>query len=266
MFYVYVDWTTESVPRPYYVGQGKKRRLKNLYRNLLHRRIMAKYGHERRVEFETPHREEALAKEIELISHYKTFFHEKGSWGANFTRGGDGTIGHKYVRTYVMTESHRLAISKAVRGPRNEEFRAKAREIASQRAQDQSWIEKMKSVSKKRWENESYRALQKESKSGKTRSEEQCENISRGIREAFSTDKMRCKLSEGAKSRFENPEERDKVRLKMQELWSDPEYRNAHSKPRSPEARENMKRLAQERKAKREAMKTNNQSEESNLE
>lgn len=93
-FKVYVDYTKEPDPRPFYVGKGSKGRVRDFKRNDLHESISKKYGIDRRVEFETDNEQEAFEKERELIARYRTFMnHESGQWGANFTQGGDGTSG-----------------------------------------------------------------------------------------------------------------------------------------------------------------------------
>lgn len=95
-FKVYVDYTTEEFPRPFYVGKGNSFRVSNLKRNRLHTNIMNKYGIKRLIVLETDDETEALNKEIELIAEYNTCIYDEGSWGANFTRGGEGTSGMKH--------------------------------------------------------------------------------------------------------------------------------------------------------------------------
>lgn len=92
-FKIYVDWTTEDFPRPFYVGKGTAARLRKIARNKLHTAIADKYGLERRIVFETDDEELAFTKERELITEHNTFVYG-GGWGANFTQGGEGTAGH----------------------------------------------------------------------------------------------------------------------------------------------------------------------------
>lgn len=95
-YYVYVDWTTEETPRPFYVGKGDKRRVKLQYRNQLHENIKGKYGYERRVIFESEDEIAAFEKERELIAEHKTYVYgENYVFGANFTEGGEGCSGRK---------------------------------------------------------------------------------------------------------------------------------------------------------------------------
>ncbi len=96
-FKTYVDYTLEEFPRPFYVGKGIASRVMTFKRNKLHKSIANKYGISRQIVFETNDEKEALAKEIELISLYKTHVNgETGRWGANFTKGGEGVSGYVY--------------------------------------------------------------------------------------------------------------------------------------------------------------------------
>lgn len=92
MFFVYVDWTQEIEPRPFYVGKGNKKRLKIISRNKRHINISGKYGFVRKIEFESESEQICKEKEINLILQYHTFVgdpHYSGI-GCNFTTGGDG--------------------------------------------------------------------------------------------------------------------------------------------------------------------------------
>jgi len=91
-FKVYVDYTTEEIPRPFYVGKGSQQRLQRKTRNNLHTRISLKYGYDRQVFLETDDEELAFEKERELIKEFDTFLCG-GGWGANFTMGGEGVSG-----------------------------------------------------------------------------------------------------------------------------------------------------------------------------
>lgn len=93
MYFVYVDWTTGVVPRPFYVGKGDARRLKRSYRNHLHDSISKKYGIDRRVVFESEHESEAFDRERSLIAEHRTYVYGEGYvFGANFTEGGEGQV------------------------------------------------------------------------------------------------------------------------------------------------------------------------------
>jgi hypothetical protein len=228
-FYVYVDWTAECQPRPFYVGMGTLKRIKNMSsRNTLHKNISEKHGHQRRIEFETEIRDEALLKEIELISYYKTYFYDELTWGCNFTIGGDGTTGH----TMVVSDEHKKILSEANSHPKSETAKENMRIAARIRAVDPEWIEKMSEILKERWKDPSYREKMKASLSGKFRNDEQKERIKIATAEAFSREEVRKKCSDSAKKRFENPEEREKIKEKVRQLWLDPVYRENMMKSR----------------------------------
>lgn len=67
-------------------------RVKDLRRNKKHRNIAIKHGLDRRIVFETFDHQVANQIEIHLIAELKT--HVDHGFGANFTHGGDGVIGH----------------------------------------------------------------------------------------------------------------------------------------------------------------------------
>lgn len=114
-FKVYVDYTTEETPRPFYIGKGTLARLRNIHRNKLHGTIAMKYGFNRRIMFETDDEQEAFTKERELIAEHNTFVYG-GGWGANLTLGGEGTSGHPNPRlhgeTHPMWGKHHTEESK----------------------------------------------------------------------------------------------------------------------------------------------------------
>lgn len=118
-FFVYVDWTTEDVPRPFYVGKGNERRIKFPRRNRLHENIANKHGLIRQVVFETDDEQLALALEQRLIAEYKTYVHGgEGYWGANFTLGGEGVSGLKFseaTRARLSQKARRENLSSSTR-------------------------------------------------------------------------------------------------------------------------------------------------------
>jgi len=94
MFYVYVDYTTELIPRPFYVGKGNRGRINKLARNDLHRNIRLKYGFHRSVVYETRCEAHAYIVEVALVKYHQTFMNGGvGWWGANLDRGGMGGRG-----------------------------------------------------------------------------------------------------------------------------------------------------------------------------
>lgn len=96
MFFVYEDWTSESVPRCFYVGKGDQGRIKGLQRNNHHGNIVKAYGIDRRIVLVTSIERLALDVEVELIAEHKTFVYGPDYvFGVNYTRGGEGTSGFK---------------------------------------------------------------------------------------------------------------------------------------------------------------------------
>ena len=165
-YYVYVDWTTEDCPRPYYVGYGLLTRVKSKRRSHHHRNLRLKYGFDRRIELETQDVTVAKQKEIELIAHYKTYVHADGyEFGANYTIGGDGTPGRK---SGPISDDHKLAISKANSHPKSDETKTLMRNAMKGRRSDPAWLEKMREVSRKRWQDPEYRAKRVGMKYNKT--------------------------------------------------------------------------------------------------
>lgn len=153
-YYVYVDWTMEETPRPFYVGKGQQRRIENIRpRNKLHENLAKKHGLDRRIEFSSSIEEESYTKERELIAQYKTYVYGgEGYWGANFTWGGDGVRGkHPSLKPH-----HKEAIGRANAHPKSEETKAKMKLAAQRRASDPVWIQKMQEVAKKRWQDPAY--------------------------------------------------------------------------------------------------------------
>lgn len=128
--YVYIDIRgnePEVHLLPYdvfYVGQGNEARVKRLQRGTYHDAIAAKYGMTRIRVFQHEDPEVIKAKEVELIKQFNTY-HYDNARGANFTRGGDGTRGHKWTarqravhqsRDHKHTDATKLKISHTKRG------------------------------------------------------------------------------------------------------------------------------------------------------
>lgn len=200
-FYVYVDWTNEEIPRPFYVGKGTGNRIKKQLRNGFHKHISKLYGCQRRIEFETEDETIAFTKEIELIAVYKTYNRENCELGANFTRGGNGNrFGHKH--TEQVKEAYRSA--------------------AKKRAADPTWCQKMSDVLKERWKDPVYREKFSQATSGRKRTNEQRKRMSENHNKSEDT---RALQHEAALKRFECEEEREKISKSIKNLWLDPEYR-----------------------------------------
>jgi hypothetical protein len=107
IYFVYVDWTTEAIPRAFYVGMGDKHRIGVRDRNRLWKRVAAKHGWRREVLLATKSKAFAYDQEIELIAELKTYhYNNEDDWGCNFTRGGDGSIGgYKHNAVYYANHT-----------------------------------------------------------------------------------------------------------------------------------------------------------------
>jgi hypothetical protein len=132
MWYVYIDWTTEQTPRPFYIGKGTQSRLQSESRNAFHDNVANKHGLKRETVFETNNEKDAYEYEIKMIAIHHTFIDDPAynGIGTNFTTGGDGgytpsivTRQKISVNTSIAmkklppkTQSHREALSRARKG------------------------------------------------------------------------------------------------------------------------------------------------------
>lgn len=90
-YFVYVDYTEEISPRPFYVGKGNKDRIKGFCRNGKHRKIAFTFGIQRQIVYQTCCPYDALDLEIRLVAEFGTRAAGKNI-GTNMTRGGDGIV------------------------------------------------------------------------------------------------------------------------------------------------------------------------------
>jgi hypothetical protein len=108
-YFVYIDWTEEEVPRPFYVGKGNAGRVSFKKRNTRHNDTSIKYGMKRVVVFETDDQDVAYDEEIKLIAECHTFFKDPSynGVGCNLTIGGGGTkrINCKRVAQYDLDDN-----------------------------------------------------------------------------------------------------------------------------------------------------------------
>lgn len=93
-FYVYEDWTLETLPRCFYVGKGSIGRVRQIKRNQKHTWTAKTYGLNRVTVIMTSIESLTFECERELIEEHKTFYKEN-AFGCNFTRGGEGTSGFR---------------------------------------------------------------------------------------------------------------------------------------------------------------------------
>lgn len=116
--YVYVDWTTETTPRPFYVGQGDDNRVRCMQRNPKHTNMKNKYGINREIVLSTDSESDSLAVETQLIAEFHTFVDDPlaSSIACNWTTGGEGAS---------HSEVTKIQISEAVKNQwQDPEFRA----------------------------------------------------------------------------------------------------------------------------------------------
>ncbi len=106
-FFVYVDWTTEEISRPFYVGKGNLGRVRQRKRNVYHSRVAQKYGHHREVVLMTSVEDLTLDVEIQYIAELKTQYGIPGHWGTNLTAGGEGLSNPPPEIRKKMSESHK---------------------------------------------------------------------------------------------------------------------------------------------------------------
>lgn len=204
IYYVYVDYTTEEHPRPFYIGKGNKRRIKSLSRNEVHSYIKTKYGCKRSIVLETHDEDEAFSFEKQLISEHKTNMHRanEGHWGANLTDGGEGPTG---LKKPPLSPEHRLAISQKLSGRSpwhkglklSEEHRKKI-------------SESLNLLHRKLTDTQRKRLI--EVHTGAKRSEETKRKIKLARAKQICSEETRRKMSETRKGRTKSEEARQKMR------------------------------------------------------
>lgn len=126
-YYVYIDYTLEEAPRPFYVGKGSNLRVKSLKRNKKHTEISTIFGIKREILYETFDENESFEKEKQYIKQFHTSVKdpEASEIVCNLTIGGDGIVGihtrcveqylpedlTKPIRVYPSIESASNALS-----------------------------------------------------------------------------------------------------------------------------------------------------------
>lgn len=135
-FYVYEDWTLELSPRCFYVGKGDIARIKTLRRNRHHANIAQKHGMRREIVFASSVERAAIEREIELIVERKTFVcGDDYVFGANYTQGGEGVSGARFVWSDQRRENARQA---QLRSFQKQERRAQHVVATTKQWQDQA--------------------------------------------------------------------------------------------------------------------------------
>lgn len=109
VFFVYIDWTLENLPRAFYIGKGLLDRVQTQERNNDHwRNIAAKHGFRREVILATKDESYAFVQEILGILEHGTFCGStQHRWGANKTAGGEGCTGHRFTWTEIQRDKKR---------------------------------------------------------------------------------------------------------------------------------------------------------------
>lgn len=110
-WFIYVDYTTENQPRPFYVGKGILNRVLNRSRNTRHKNVSNKFGFNRVIVFSSFDEDFAYQIEEQLVDELHTFigdiFADK-SIASNLSRGGRGGMTGN-IQTDKTKELHRLA-------------------------------------------------------------------------------------------------------------------------------------------------------------
>lgn len=122
-YFVYIDWTCEVVPRPFYVGKGTASRVSDVFRrNRKHQSVRSKYGIRREVFLGTRDESYALEVEKQLISELSLYVYGSthNGIGCNMTLGGEG------LQSEIWTPERRARVSAARKGkPLSEDHRKK---------------------------------------------------------------------------------------------------------------------------------------------
>ena len=256
-FFVYVDFRGDD-RKPFYVGKGITKRIKNLERNPLHTNIKKKHGIIREVVFETHSEQESFEKEIQLIQELQTHI-DHGNGGANLTLGGDGTSGYKFTieQKEKMGESlkklcedpeQRKKISESVKKQwENSEHKKKMSETSKKMWENPEHRKKISESVKKQWENPEHREKMSES-SKKIWEDPECrEKISESSKKMWEDPVFKEKMSESHKKKWENPEYKEKISKSQKKLWEDPEYRaKVLEKQRIGKEKKKLEKLQQE--------------------
>jgi hypothetical protein len=217
-FYVYVDFRGDD-GKPFYVGKGAEKRIKNLHRNPLHTNIKKKHGMVRKILFENLSESESFEKEIQLIQELRTHI-DHGNGGANLTLGGEGISGYK--RTDEQKKKHSDLVKKLYEDP---EYREKLSESNKRVWEDPEHRAKMSKSRKKMWENPVFKEKMSESSKKKWENPEIQKKHRESIKKKWEDPEFREKMSESVKKQWEDPEYRKKISESSKKMWEDPEYR-----------------------------------------
>ena len=220
-FFVYVDYRKDD-GKPFYVGKGAEKRIKNLHRNPLHTNIKKKHGMVRRILFENLSENESFEREIQLIQELQTHI-DHGNGGANLTLGGEGVSGYKH--TDEQKKKHSDLVKKLYEDP---EYREKMKKLY----EDPEYREKISESSKKLWEDPEHRAKMSESRKKMWEDPVFKEKMSESHKKKWENPEIQKKHRESIKKKWEDPEFREKMSESVKKQWEDPEYRKKMNESR----------------------------------
>lgn len=186
---VYVDWTTEEVPRAFYVGKGMLKRVQGLRRNRRHHMLSERYGIRREIVEWFDNEDGALTRETELIVEHKTHYYT-WKWGANFKLRDTGKNG------VTQSDESNAKRSQALKGRKPHAFSAETRkkmsEAAKKRGAHPAALEGIRQARKGKHLSESHRQHLRETMA----TSEYKEHLSASVRKAYEDPKLRKRVGE----------------------------------------------------------------------
>ncbi len=256
LFYVYLDWTTEEVPRCFYVGKGNKVRVAKAKRNEKHTWVSRQHGMRREVVCSTVDESFAFKLEMELIQANDTYnpdHKDHSDIRCNKTLGGDGVTGHRFTSEqraenkarWQNPKFRRMMSEKAVARNARPDYKAMLKKRQAERWKtDEVYLDKMRSV--KHVVSEDTRAKLRKARANRPPVSEQTREKIRasslGRRHTSETrermrvacadrrfpqsDEIRAKLGAATKRRWQDPQYREKMVAMSRSLGTDEEYRN----------------------------------------
>lgn len=190
---MYVDWTTEEMPRAFYVGEGTQKRVNGFKRNRVHAGMTARFGLKREIVKEFDDLWEARNFETELIIQHGTFAPVTG-WGANLKLRDETPNGFKH------TSESKAKLSAALKGrpkpPRTREHMLHLNEANRGKGHGPEWRRKMSEKLKGR----SLSAAHKEALNKTMRTPEYKQNLSDSVRRAYASSDVRERISAAVKA------------------------------------------------------------------
>lgn len=113
IWYVYIDYTTEDKPRPFYVGKGLRGRVRGTRRNRHHEFVSKALGLSRTIVFTTSDESTAFEREISLVKELNTynplFRLSLDDIRCNKTLGGKGFSGARHTEEWKNKMRERMS-------------------------------------------------------------------------------------------------------------------------------------------------------------